>query len=122
MKQVATRRFRLGVNDCGLWLADWCLAETGRDPAAELRGRYATAEQGSKLMGTASMPKAFGRAFRSACLRLTLDPVYGDICMIELGGNVCGAIRTRGFVVLSDGAGIGRVASARLVAAWSVHA
>jgi hypothetical protein len=42
--------------------------------------------------------------------------------MIELGGSVRGAIRTSGYVVLGESAGISRVAAARLVAAWSVHA
>ncbi len=35
--------FAWGVNDCCLFAADWVLAATGRDLAAEYRGQYATA-------------------------------------------------------------------------------
>ena len=35
--------FAWGSNDCCLFAADWVLAATGRDLAAEYRGQYATA-------------------------------------------------------------------------------
>lgn len=35
--------FAWGTHDCCLWAADAVLALTGRDPAADLRGRYADA-------------------------------------------------------------------------------
>ncbi len=35
--------FAWGSNDCCLFAADWVLASTGRDLAAEYRGQYATA-------------------------------------------------------------------------------
>ncbi len=111
----------MGRLDCGLMLADWVLLETGRDPAARIRGLYQTQDQGCALLRTKHMPIAFGRAFRAVGLRQTSMPAYGDICMIELGGSVRGAIRTRGFAVLANGAGVSRVVSARLVVAWSLH-
>lgn len=92
------------------------------DPAAPIRGHYATVDEAGALLGTTSLPKVFGRLCRAAGFRLTAAPRYGDICMIELRGGVRGAIRTSGYVVLAEGAGLSRAASARLVAAWSVHA
>ena len=35
--------FAWGSNDCCLFAADWVLAATGRDIAADYRGRYSTA-------------------------------------------------------------------------------
>lgn len=37
--------FAWGVHDCCLWAADAIAAQLGVDPAADLRGRYATARQ-----------------------------------------------------------------------------
>ena len=103
-------------------LADWCLAEMGIDPAREIRGRYDTIDEAMHLLGVSSLPMVFGRLCRAAGIPLTTRPRYGDIAMIELGGSVRGAIRTFGYVVRSQNAGISRVTTARLVAAWSVHA
>ena len=43
--------FAWGTHDCGLWAADAVLACTGRDPAADLRGRYTTEAEAEALMG-----------------------------------------------------------------------
>lgn len=102
-------------------LADWCGRIIGRDPAVCIRGRYASTSEAMALVGVKSLPMLFARLCRAAGLRLTTQPAYGDICIIELGGVVRGAIRTRGYVVIGEGAGISRVVRARLVAAWSVH-
>lgn len=112
----------MGTLDCGLWLADWCQREIGVDPGHEIRGRYRTVDEAKALLGVSSLPMVFGRLCRRAGIRLTARPAYGDICMIELGGSVRGAIRTAGYAVLAQGAGISRINRARLVAAWSVHA
>lgn len=32
----------MGVQDCTIWAADWCLKLTGVDPAADLRNKYTT--------------------------------------------------------------------------------
>lgn len=122
LRGVAGRRFSLGQHDCGLLLADWCFAERGVDPAEPIRGAYDTVDEAKQLLNVSSLPMVFGRLCRGAGIRLTTTPEYGDICMIELGGAVRGAIRTAGYVVLAEGGGISRVNKARLVAAWSVHA
>lgn len=44
------RRFRPGARDCGLLLADWSVYLTGRDPAADLRGRYRSMAEASELI------------------------------------------------------------------------
>lgn len=50
---IATRLqapFAWGENDCCLFAADAVLAVTGHDPAADLRGTYATAEQAAQVL------------------------------------------------------------------------
>lgn len=42
--------FEWGANDCCLFAADAVLACTGHDPAADLRGTYATAVQASSVL------------------------------------------------------------------------
>ena len=36
--------------DCTLWVADWVMACSGRDPAAAYRGRYASADEAHELI------------------------------------------------------------------------
>lgn len=102
-------------------LADWCLCEIGIDPARSIRGRYETVDQAMALLGVTSLPMVFGRLCRRAGIPMTTRPGYGDICMIELGGEVRGAIKAGGYVVLAPCVGVSRVGDARVVAAWSVH-
>lgn len=42
LDRAAATPFAWGVHDCALLLADWAQVLTGVDPAAHLRGRYAT--------------------------------------------------------------------------------
>jgi hypothetical protein len=120
---ASSKKFKLGVHDCGLFLADWCLSETGVDPGRLIRGMYASTAEAQDFVGVSNLPKVFGRCFLASGFKLTKRPAYGDIAMIRIGdAPVRGAIVTDGFVVLSNVAGISRVRTARVVAAWSVHA
>lgn len=120
----AGRAFALGSFDCGLFLADWCLDFTGRDPAAEIRGAYASVEQALILTKHTSTLRAFDAAFRSIGLRRTRAPAYGDIAMICVGeGEPRGAIVASGYVVPAEIVGLSVVpfTSARRLMAWSIH-
>jgi hypothetical protein len=123
LQEASQKPFKLGVHDCGLWLADWCLSERGIDPARSLRGMYDSVEEASKLVGVSNLPKVFGRMLCASGFRITKKPVYGDIAMIKIGDSpVRGAIVTNGYVVLANGFGISKISNARLVAAWSINA
>jgi Domain of unknown function (DUF6950) len=39
------RRWQIGALDCGVFMADWVLRLTGRDPIADVRGRYRSQHQ-----------------------------------------------------------------------------
>lgn len=44
------RPFVWGEHDCGLFVADACVALTGHDPVADLRGRYRSAAGAARLL------------------------------------------------------------------------
>jgi hypothetical protein len=46
----AATPFAWGVHDCAMWAFDAVRAVTGRDPAPDLRGAYATARQAMRLL------------------------------------------------------------------------
>jgi hypothetical protein len=50
LKASAGRPFAWGAVDCGLAAADAIQAMTGKDPAAELRGRYSTADGATEAL------------------------------------------------------------------------
>jgi hypothetical protein len=58
-----TAPFVWGSNDCGLFAADNKLALTGVDPAADLRGRYASEREARRLL------RPLGGLVRVACAR-----------------------------------------------------
>jgi len=63
IESARRRRFAWGVHDCGLFVADVCLALTGRDPIADLRGRYRTPASAWRALVREGGPLAFGRRF-----------------------------------------------------------
>ena len=79
------RPFSYGSWDCCLFCADWVLAATGFDPAAEYRGRYR-----SKRGAYALLKRLAGgdvdAAWTQACGEPMPNPLFavaGDICMVE---------------------------------------
>lgn len=83
LASLAGRRWRPGVLDCGVFMADWVFAITGIDPIADVRGRYQTERQFLRIV------RAEG-GFEQACARRlagcgfveTLQPAAGDIAMV----------------------------------------
>jgi hypothetical protein len=47
---MAGRRWRPGVLDCGVFMADWVCAVTGIDPIADVRGSYTTERQFLRIL------------------------------------------------------------------------
>jgi hypothetical protein len=82
--------FAWGVHDCCLWAADAVRAQVGVDPAAQLRGRYASALQAARVIAAAGgslediARAALGQPLRHPMLAcagdvgLTMGPVSGD--------------------------------------------
>lgn len=86
--------FAWGVCDCSLWVADWIAARRGIDPAAHLRGRYATARGARRAVHRAGGMEAMMRdALASAGLSETADPRPGDVALVQGHAGPTMAIR-----------------------------
>lgn len=130
LNRAAERPFAWGRHDCLLWLADWVLERTGKDPAADLRGTYAT------LLGAARIVQAAGGMTRLVESRL--EPLgavrasvgqRGAIAVVSVAGdggsafdNEAGAILLDGTAALICQAGLmlPRWSDVPLVAAWKI--
>lgn len=121
LRQEAARPYRLGEADCLTLVAGWIALARGVDPAAFCRG-YDEAEAARLVALWGPLPRAMGRVLRAAGLRLTRDPVPGDVAAIGLDGLAHCAIRTRrGWLTkLEDGLASLPDARVRVVAAWRV--
>jgi hypothetical protein len=86
LDEAGRKRWRYGYVDCQMFAADWVLALTGKDPAADIRGTYSTAEEANALV-----------ASRNGCVALVHERLYplgwkwifsgprdGDIGVIEV--------------------------------------
>ena len=72
--------FAWGVHDCCLWVADAVRAQVGVDPAAALRGRYATALQARRVIAVAGGSlAALARAALGEPLRSPMRACAGDV-------------------------------------------
>ena len=96
--------FALGVADCSLFIGDWVARVTGRDPAAELRGTYASEAEWRALVDAAGgLPRLVGLCLERAGLAAVNPGAAraGDVGVVEipaLGSAdepfICGAVCT----------------------------
>lgn len=79
--------FSRGLNDCCLFAADWVLACTGRDPAAQWRDVYKTKRAAvAVLRGVGGMETLGEKVIVEAGFRRATVPVVGSVGVIELPG------------------------------------
>lgn len=123
---MAGKPFQVGVHDCGLWLADWCLEITGRDPAEFVRGHFSTAEELAVLAGQGGLQAIFARELRRIGVTRTRAPVTGDIALITVADTELRGALVSGsnFIVLAPARGVSRLpmTGARLAGAWHLDA
>lgn len=121
---AASRPFGWSGWDCGLFVADWAILLTGRDPAASWRGHYDSERACARL--TAPLGGYIG-AFAYGALACgfapTVLPEDGDAGLVELHfgrrARPCGAIRYRGRWAVLSTRGLS-VLRAPTFAAWSL--
>ncbi len=107
LRSSASRDFKYGEFDCGLWLADWYMLATGRpDPAAHLRG-----------VGRKDLGNQMRSIVRSLGLTRTASPPHpGDIGLVSLAKHHCsGAIFSTDWVILAEGGGLHIVNPSRVI-------
>lgn len=116
-----SRAFRLGEHDCCLHVADCIAAVTGRDLAADWRGRYATEAEGLALAAVKRLTALADRFFAPVPPALAWR---GDVALAPVGVPVRG--RRTPMLLVVDGKWLrgpgGAVAERRLaVRAWRVE-
>jgi hypothetical protein len=123
--RAARTPFVWGTFDCCLWLADWVLERRGVDPAADLRGRYASELGCARLLKRrGGLPAVVSDCAELARLAPTSAPLAGDVGVIlgltPTGETAVGALCTGPrWSILTVAGGIASV-PARVLYAWSV--
>lgn len=130
LNRAADTPFAWGRFDCLLWLADWLQERRGVDPAAGLRGTYATMLGAARIVASAGgMTQLVARQVGPAGIRPATEPGRGDIAVVSvpgLGGgnfgNEAGAILLGGTAALicQTGLMLPRLAEVPIVAAWRI--
>lgn len=84
LASVARRPFRPGSLDCCVFMADWILAMTGRDPIADRRGTYATTREYRKMLhAEGGFVVACNARAKAVGLRETSEPRAGDPLLVS---------------------------------------
>lgn len=123
LRAEAARPFDWGDHDCGLRLADWYVAKTGKpDPAAHLRGTYSGIRDCRALYGFAAVLRQTRHIMRALALPRVSEPKEGDIAVLRVLDAAVGTIRVpAGWSVLSPH-GLTRLTDdeARAIAIWRI--
>ena len=88
--QAHARAFNYGEHDCCLWPADAVAAVTGIDPAAALRGTYATELEAQLVLRAAGGLRGLGDRLGPRIPVLTAGA--GDIGVARCNGKPMGAV------------------------------
>lgn len=118
-----------GSDDCVLWVADILRAATGRDPAADFRGRYSSKEEAYGLIGPRGL--AFGiqkrvRRFGWQPMRrgLVAQAEVGDLGIFReprLALQACVIKLSSRFWVGRGVLGVAYIPNERITVAWSIE-
>jgi hypothetical protein len=121
LKAAASRRIIEGQDDCMLWLADWVVLNTGKDPAEGWRNRYSKKQARAAIAEAGGLLRVASRSMRACEIeRIPAASVRaGDVGIVRVDRMHVGAIRAHaGWAVrLRSGIAFGHVHCA---AAWRV--
>ncbi len=104
LQRTWERPFVWGESDCTLWVADWCKARWGMDPAGAFRGRYSTQAEAERLTArglavTVRPYMTFAREKEAAD--------EGDVGVVIVDGKETSAIRAGGQWLIKTPLGVG---------------
>jgi len=120
LRAAQAQPFQWGRHDCVTFAADVCVAMTGADPLAGLRGKWRTERGAAKLLGE----RGGLRAAVCGVMGETIEPAFattGDIALIDNGGREALAM-CNGATVIGPGAeGLSVQAGATVLAVWGVR-
>lgn len=113
--------FAWGASDCMLSVADYLIDVTGVDCAERFRGRYFTARGCMRVSGFHRDPVGpFAKCVAEIPLQETLEPMRGDVGVIDFAGTVVGAICTGYKWAARADVGVLIARPTRIVRAWAV--
>lgn len=124
LRERRSRAFEWGVHDCALFAADWVLACTGNDPAADFRGTYQTAKgavRALKRYGTGALISTWDQRVETDIAVLRAQ--RGDVVALDTGErDVClGVVAADGAFVLGlDGLILVPLTHRGLVRGWRI--
>lgn len=118
---MATEFDRATGADCAMWVASWVERATGIDPAANLRGTYASAFGAARQIARFGGFVVMWRLHMAvAGFNTTHDPVEGDVAVVvDAAGNTVSAIRFDDKWAAKSEGGI-VVEDFRMLVAWSL--
>ena len=106
LREVASKPFARGECDCCIFVADWVLAQTGRDPAEGLRG-YSTDRGAMLRIGRAGgFLELAATSMAKVGMKAVQTPVAGDVAIVKAGDRLTFAIRTSTAWACKEGDGI----------------
>lgn len=110
-------RFEEGRTDCALWAASFWAEATGTDPAASLRGTYATAFERRRIVMAAG-------GLERLCRRLMAGWRDGEtregICVARVSGQTVCGILSGGRLFLKTARGVWAPERFTILAGWGV--
>lgn len=112
---------RAAGHDCALFVADWVEKATGTDPAADLRGTYASAFGAARQIARWGDYETMWRLHMAmAGFNTTSSPREGDVgVVLDAAGNTVSAIRFDDKWAAKSEGGI-VVEDFRMLVAWSL--
>lgn len=85
--------------NCALWVADWIVGATGRDPAHAFRHRANTADEWKALLDReGGFAPIIGEAMDTAGFARTGSPRRGDVMMVSAPIALCGRMPVVGAI------------------------
>lgn len=111
--------FAWGASDCLLFMCDWVVHRTGRDPASEWRGRWSSGPSAAEILAElGGLERAARAAFAREGFLETSAPAEGDAAVVLLKRPVC-AIHVAGRWAAKGYRGVA-VTPAPVLVAWSL--
>ncbi|MFG6083926.1 hypothetical protein ACEUZ9_000161 [Paracoccus litorisediminis] len=113
VQRTALLPWEWGVQDCTIWVADWCLLRWGFDPACRFRGRYRSAAGAHHLTACGLVVRVGPE------IPLPRKPVAGDgdPGVIDITGRQVAAIRSGSHWLFRTPRGVG-MARRDAIAIW----
>lgn len=136
LASLRQRRWRPGILDCGVFMADWVIQLCGRDPIMDVRGTYSTEKHFQRILrDEGGLQAACAARLGAIGFRKTSVATAGDVMAvlapyaIHLGaiqrmptGAICVSETMRAVVTSDLGVVIADEIALPTLSAWTVNA